>query len=45
MEQKICSTLKWKMIPITIETWLNWYTCQWDLYLDSSPDIKKQLMI
>ena len=43
MEQKICSTLKWKLIPITIETWLNWYTCQWDLFIDSSPEIKKQL--
>ena len=45
MEQKICSTLKWKLIPITIEIWLNWYTCQWDLYLDSSPEIKKQLIV
>lgn len=43
MEQKICSTLKWKLIPITIETWLNWYTCQWDLFIDSSPDIIIQL--
>ena len=44
MEQKICSTLKWKLIPITLEIWLNWYTCQWDLFLDSSPDIKNQLL-
>ena len=44
MEQKICSTLKWKLIPITIETWLNWYTCQWDLYIDSSPEIICQLL-
>ena len=44
MEQKICSTLKWKLIPITMETWLNWYTCQWDLFLDSSPEIKNELM-
>ena len=43
MEQKICSTLKWKLIPITVETWLNWYTCQWDLFMDSSPEIKNQL--
>ena len=44
MEQKICSALKWKLIPITIEIWLNWYTCQWDLYMDSSPDITNQLL-
>ena len=44
MEQKICSALKWKLIPITIEIWLNWYTCQWDLYIDSSPEIKNELM-
>ena len=44
MEQKICSTLKWKLIPITTEIWLNWYICQWDLYIDSSPEIKKELM-
>jgi hypothetical protein len=44
MEQKICSTLKWKLIPITTEIWLNWYTCQWDLYIDSSPEIKNELM-
>ena len=44
MEQKICSALKWKLIPITLEIWLNWYTCQWDLFLDSSPEIKSQLL-
>jgi hypothetical protein len=44
MEQKICSALKWKLIPITIETWLNWYTCQWDLYIDSSSEITNQLL-
>lgn len=44
MEKKICSALKWKLIPITLEIWLNWYTCQWDLFLDSSSDIKSQLL-
>ena len=44
MEQKICSALKWKLIPITLEIWLNWYTCQWDLFLDSSTEIKSQLL-
>ena len=44
MEQKICSALKWKLIPITLEIWLNWYTCQWDLFLDSSSEIKSQLL-
>ena len=44
MEQKICLTLGWKLIDININTWLNWYICQWDLYIDSVDDIKEQLL-
>jgi hypothetical protein len=44
MEQNICSTLGWKLINVNINTWLNWYTCQWDLYIDSVDDIKSQLL-
>ena len=44
MEQKICKSLKWKLISVNINTWLNWYTCQWDLYIDSVDDIKSQLL-
>ena len=44
MEQKICLTLGWKLINININTWLNWYICQWDLYIDSVDDIKEQLL-
>ena len=44
MEQKICSTLKWKLLPITVEIWLNWYANQWDLFIDSSEEIKNKLI-
>ena len=44
MEQKICLSLKWKLINVNINTWLNWYTCQWDLYIDSVDDIKSKLL-
>ena len=44
MEQKVCLSLGWKLINVNINTWLNWYTCQWDLYIDSVDDIKLQLL-
>ena len=44
MEQKICLTLGWKLINTNINTWLNWYICQWDLYIDSVDDIKETLL-
>ena len=44
MEKKICSVLGWKLINVNINTWLNWYTCQWDLYIDSVDNIKEQLL-
>ena len=43
-EQKLCLSLGWKLINVNINTWLNWYTCQWDLYIDSVDDIKSQLL-
>ena len=44
MEQKVCLSLGWKLINVNINTWLNWYICQWDLYIDSVDDIKQQLL-
>ena len=44
MEQKICLTLGWKLINTNINTWLNWYICQWDLYIESVDDIKEKLL-
>ena len=44
MEQKLCLSLGWKLINVNINTWLNWYTCQWDLYIDSVDDIKSKLL-
>jgi hypothetical protein len=31
--------LKWQIIPSTANTWLNWYICQWDLFVDSVPGV------
>ena len=44
MEQKLVKNLSWKIIPITINTWLNWYLCQWDLFIDTVDEIKNKLM-
>lgn len=44
MEQKICKCLGWKLIPMTLSTWINWYICQWDLFYDSIDDIKNYLL-
>ena len=44
MEQKLCSSLNWNLISVNINTWLNWYTCQWDLYIDSVDSIKNDFL-
>lgn len=44
MEKYILKILKWDILPITINTWLNWYLCQWDLFIDSMPIAKNQLV-
>ncbi|MBR3632968.1 MAG: cyclin [Bacteroidaceae bacterium] len=44
-EKKICGALGWKLIPMTISSWLNWYTCQWDLFVYSIDDIKNRLLL
>ena len=43
-EQKLCSSLNWNLISVNINTWLNWYTCQWDLYIDSVDSIKNDFL-
>ena len=45
IEKKICGALGWKLIPMTISTWLNWYTCQWDLFVHSIEGIKDKLLL
>ena len=35
--------LDWKFFPTTINTWLNWYTNQWDEYLDLLPFINEKI--
>ena len=44
-EQNICKTLGWKLIPMTILGWLNWYTCQWDLFVHSVDRVKDKLLL
>ena len=44
MEQKLVKNLLWKIIPITINTWMNWYICQWDLFIDTIEEIKNKLL-
>ena len=43
MEKKICSELRWKLIVITKNVWLSWYLCQWDLFIDTVDNIKKEM--
>ena len=45
IEKKICGTLGWRLIPMTLSSWLNWYTCQWDLFVYSIDDIKNKLLL
>lgn len=33
--------MKWKLNPCTIHTWLNWYTSQWDLFIESFSSLKE----
>ena len=44
MEKKICSELRWKLIVVTKNTWLSWYICQWDLFIETFDDIKSELL-
>jgi hypothetical protein len=44
-EKKICSSLGWKLIPVTISIWINWYTCQWDLFVDNFEGVKNKLLL
>lgn len=39
-ERYILQSLKWQIIPITINTWLNWYLFQWDLFVDTISEVK-----
>ena len=43
-EQKLMSVLRWKAIPNTINTWLNWHLCQWDLFIDGVEGIKDLML-
>jgi hypothetical protein len=44
LEKEIVNLLNWKIIPITINIWLNWYICQWDLFIETVDNIKKQFL-
>ena len=44
LEKEIVNLLNWKIIPITINIWLNWYICQWDLFIETVDNIKNQFL-
>lgn len=44
MNFKIFQTLDWGLNPTTLIMWLNWYLCQWDLFIESVPDMKEKLI-
>ena len=44
LEQKVMTLLKWKIIFVNINTWLNWYICQWDLYVDNAYNVKTEII-
>jgi hypothetical protein len=35
MEQKFMLEFNWRNNPNTINTWMNWHICQWDLFINS----------
>lgn len=36
MERNMLNTLRWSLHPITLITWADWYTKQWDEYADAN---------
>ena len=36
--------IEWKLLPPTINLWLNWYLCQWDVFLDSFDDLREKVL-
>ena len=38
-------SLGWKLIPMTISNWLNYYTCQWALFIDTFDNIKAKIWL
>ena len=35
LEKKIMIEFKWKCSPNTLNLWLNWHICQWDLFIET----------
>jgi hypothetical protein len=33
------------MIPSNLNLWLNWYLCQWDVYLDSFEEVREKFSL
>jgi len=36
MEREMLNTLRWRLHPVTLITWADWYTKQWDVYADEN---------
>ena len=44
-EQDILTHIGWKAIPNTMNMWLSWHVCQWDLFIDSVEGAKDGLAL
>ena len=42
-EQDILTHIGWRAIPNTMNMWLSWHVCQWDLFIDSVEGIKDEM--
>ena len=43
-EQSVIIQLNWKALPMTINAWLSWHICQWDLFIDSMEGVKENYL-
>ena len=43
--KRLTQTLKWRINPPTLHMWANWYTCQWDYFLENSIECKTHPLV
>jgi hypothetical protein len=43
--QCVYKTLKWRTTPPTLHLWANWYTCQWDYFIENCPECKMHPLV
>lgn len=42
-EQHILTHIGWRAIPNTMNMWLSWHVCQWDLFIDTVEGVKDDI--